>query len=331
MKKTFTILCQGYETGNIGNDIYMANIDRCLRLILPNTVNIVSKPLIRPFLLRRSAKQIGKYAFSLNKIIDISAPKFLDVDLVVLSGPLISDRNGNEFIRFMEYLKYHSIPYAFLSAGSYRYSPDEVAYWTQILDQYPPIVFSSRDDFTYNAYAKYAKFSLKSVCTSLFSSINFPIAKVESLVGCWDDNNLMSYSDVLRWIHAEGYSDNFIYRPIIDPFAIGNILKLKIVRSPVPCLLSNSFLDYLAYYSQTSLMISSRVHCCAPTLSYGGEAVLVNKTGRRALFDSAGVNSRPLKADNSVSVLSISEEKIKNRYDEFMRFLASSVGEMINA
>lgn len=103
----------------------------------------------------------------------------------------------------------------------------------------------------------------------------------------------MSYSDALRWIHAEGYSDNFIYRAIIDPFAIGNILKLKIARSPVPCLLSINFLDYLAYYSQTSLMISSRVHCCAPTLSYGGEAVLVNKTGRRALFDSAGVNSRP--------------------------------------
>lgn len=126
----------------------MASIERCLRLIFSNTVNIVSKPLIRPFLLRRSAKQIGKYAFSLNKIIDISAPKFLDVDLVVLSGPLISDRNGNEFIRFMEYLKYHSIPYAFLSAGSYRYSPDEISYWSQILEQYPPIILSSRDDFT---------------------------------------------------------------------------------------------------------------------------------------------------------------------------------------
>lgn len=324
------VLAQGHETCNIGNDIYMANIQKCLQLALPSDINVLSKPLIRRFVLSRSLKKIGAFSFKSSKIVDISKPLGLDFDMVVLSGPWIAGARagaGDEFVEFVSFLKAKRIPYAFLSAGSYAYDVNERDRWSAIFEKYPPLIFASRDDYTFDSFSAFAKYSLKSVCASFFSSINFPITKKMSLVGCWDDNGIYPYGEISKWIKAEGLSGNYIYRPVIDPLSIGNVLKIKMFRSPIPSLVSISYTDYLDYYSQTDLMLSSRVHCCAPVLSYGGEVVLLNKTGRRRLFDAMGVNSRPFPANKSLSIFSLDPAKVQLRYSQFMMFLQESLSD----
>ena len=323
-----SILTQGSETCNIGNDIYQANILKCLQLIVPDDINIFSKPLITPFVLSRSFNKIGAYSFPPSKLVDISKPSGLDFDMAVLSGPWIAGSGagaGDKFVDFVRYLKERGVPYSLLSAGSYKYDADERDHWSNIFEKYPPLIFTSRDDYTFDAYAKFAKYSLKSVCTSFFSSINFPIRKTKNFIGCWDDNQNYSYRETVKWLEVEGLSERYVYRPIVDPLALGNVLKLKIAKSPVPCLISISYTDYLDFYSQTDLMLSSRVHCCAPVLSYGGDAVLLNKTGRKRLFDAIGVTLRSFPANQSLSLLSLDSKKIQLRYDEFMDFMRKSL------
>ena len=227
--------------------------------------------------------------------------------ILIISGP----RTGSSNL-----LKSISIAYNKKSV----FEPD-------VFEKYPPLIFSTRDDYTYDTYAQFAKYSLKSVCTSFFSSINFPITKKESLVGCWDDNDNFTYDQISKWIDSEGFVDNYRYRSIVDPLAVGNVIKLKVAKSPIPCLLSLSYIDYLDYYSQTSMMFSSRVHCCAPVLSYGGEAVLLNKTGRKRLFDAIGVESRPLPSNKELNIFSLNPKTIRQRYDEFTNFLKTSLSE----
>lgn len=69
-------------------------------------------------------------------------------------------------------------------------------------------------------------------------------------------------------------------------------------------------------------MLSSRVHCCAPVLTYGGEAVLLNKTSRKRLFDAIGVDARLFPANKSLSIFSLDPAKVQLRYSQFMMFFA---------
>lgn len=320
-----SLLIQNYETCNIGNDIYMANIREVLREVIGPNIYFIEKPLVREFLLRRSLKRIGSFAFSSANIVDISLPLVDGYKLVVISGPWIGGCDTNEFIDFLGALHSKSIPYAYLSAGSYHYNVKEYDTWAKIFEQYPPLVFSSRDDYTHEKYGGFAKYSLSSICTSFFSPIYFPRAKLTKLLGCWDDNGKIPYDRISSFIDQLGYSSLPRYRAIIDPFAIGNYLRLKIRTSPVNCLLSPSFHDYLDYYSQTDIMISSRVHCCAPVLAYGGRAVLLNSTGRARLFDAIGATCDENIGLNGHPLMSLDFNRILTRHQELIEFLRSSL------
>lgn len=187
--------------------IYMANIQKCLQLALPSDNNVFSMPLIRSFVLSRSLKRIGAFSFKSNKVVDISKPLSLAFDMVVIWVPWIAGAHagaGDEFVEFASYFKSKEIPYAFLSTGSYAYDVNERDRWSVIFKNYPPLIFTSRDDYTFDSFAAFAKYSLKSVCASFFSSINFPISKKMSLVGCWDDNGIYPYREILELIKAEG-------------------------------------------------------------------------------------------------------------------------------
>jgi hypothetical protein len=314
------VLAQNYELCNIGNDIYMSNLREVVRTAANGGVSFSERPLFRNYLLNRSLKDLGKLSFPDHKLIDCFSSLIDSYDLVILSGPLVSGTPSKDFRSFLELLKTKNIPYCLLSAGSYRYDEEEVSLFSNLFEQYPPLGFSSRDDYTYEKYKHFAKLSLKSVCASFFSPITFPRAKSNSIVGCWDDNGKYSYKDLCGIIETAGMKELTRYRPIIDPFALGNIAKRKIAMSPIPCLVSPSYHDYLDYYSQTDLMVSSRVHCCAPTIAYGGKAVLVNTTGRKRLFDAIGVDRERI-SGISQDIFSVNPDTIKHRYSEMLSFV----------
>lgn len=318
------VIAQGFDTGNIGNDIYMGNIAEILRKVSQVNVNLSIRRMIIPFLLHDSLKSIGRFSFPASRMIETGKQIIGDCNLVVLSGPCISKKPSNELAYFVKMLHDKSIPYALLSAGSYQYSTSEVKEYSEFFQKYPPLIFSSRDDFTFDAYSHFAKYSLRSCCTSFFSPINFPRAKASSFIGMWDDNHEYSFQQLCKLKEQLGIHGDCLYRPVIDPFAIGLVLKRKVRSSPIKCLLSSSFYDYLDYYSQTDLMLSSRVHCCAPTIAYGGKAILLNKTGRKRLFEAVGVNHTSIN-NSTLTLMSLDRSTIDRRYDEFTDFLSSAL------
>lgn len=316
------ILIENFETCNIGNDIYMSNITSLVRKVTSNKAFISERPIARDFVLSRSIGSLGKFIFKKDNLFNSPYKIYDQVDLVILSGPWISTKSRcTEGLKiFLEDLRRKKIPYGFISVGSYFYNKEEKNYFSDLLKKYPPLFFTSRDNETFYSFSKFAKYSLMSICNSFFSPINFPKDNEKDLVGCWDDNKIFKYSELLKIIELIGISELQKYRPIISPIAAGNIMKLKIRNSPIPCLLSVSFHDYLDFYSKTSLMLSSRVHCCAPTLAYGGKAILLNNSPRKYLFDAAEVKKEKLDRTN-FSIMSIEIDYIQEKYMEIYKFL----------
>jgi len=153
--------CTGFWCTNIGNGFFSLGVEYVLKKILGSeNVTVVSD-------LQTYTTSYGKRLYTdPNQLEYISA---LDVDYIVLAGPVISRYFLTLWKDILLKLKNRGIGYMILSAGIMKLSEQEREEIKAFFRQCPPYVLSSRDEMTYNQFGKFATHAYNGICFSFFS------------------------------------------------------------------------------------------------------------------------------------------------------------------
>lgn len=252
----------------------------------------------------------------------------LDIDLLVLQGPLFTPNFGNIWGPTFEIMKQRGVRWAGVGAAFRKYSTSEYAEVKQWIERYPPLFVSTRDQQSYKRLDSMDRrdFPINDGVDSAFFLPNayrpadidqsgglvsltfdhFPEPKLIEkddgpiVVG---NKNFDAISSATRtWMASKGKAGGIIShatfprgprilngRTIVRPNHRTNPhLPQVIYRQPNGIGWDEPY-TYLTLYNASELTLSDRVHACVATLTYGGEAMLFNPiTKRSALFDRVG-------------------------------------------
>lgn len=238
-----------------------------------------------------------------------------EADYVIVSGPVLDLDFGFHFEPMLKMAKSTGKKILLLSVGGRKYDKQEIEHCTGILDQYPPHVFISRDEETFNNYHTLASHSYNGICFAFFAPDYFTgyKTKEEYYAVCFDfapepdlrlitDNISRGILQNLGKLHGTKSKLNKIYHVLQRQFP-ESINGTKIVRlnhRPIrnPRLVFNrknvisSFTSevYLNIYKNARMTITDRLHAAVVTLAFGNEAMLCLSSNRTKLLDRAGIN-----------------------------------------
>ncbi|NMA18602.1 MAG: polysaccharide pyruvyl transferase family protein [Clostridiaceae bacterium] len=152
--------CTGFWCTNIGNSFFSIGVEYVLKKVLgEKNVTLVSD-------LQTYTTSYGKRLYvDKNQLEFISA---LDVDYIVLAGPVISKYFLGLWKDILLKLKQRGIGFIILSAGSMKL--DEIAREEikEFFKTCPPYVFSSRDQTAFEEFGSYAEHAYNGICFSFF-------------------------------------------------------------------------------------------------------------------------------------------------------------------
>lgn len=250
----------------------------------------------------------------------------LDVDLVVLQGPLLTRNFANIWLDTLKSLEAKGIGYALLSAAFRSYTQEELSVARNVFEQVRPQFVSTRDEQTYKALQSAVPASRAGIDSAFFLPQAYDAPRISTpepfITVCYDhflepdfvlapdglfrlDGSTFSLRHpprlerLSRRSKAHAYLAHAMDRRTpatsVGPYTIvrpehrtNPHLPAKIYRRP-NAIASDEPWTYLAAYANTSATVSDRVHACVATLAYGGQATLHNPTTKRsALFDAVG-------------------------------------------
>ena len=153
--------CTGFWCTNIGNAFFSLGVEKVLKDILGNDhVTVVSD-------YQTYTTGYGKRQYpDKNQFEYIS---HLDVDYIVLAGPVISKYFLLLWREILLSLRERGIGYIILSAGIMKLDDDSRREVEEFFTSCPPHIFVSRETSTYDAFGKYADQSYDGVCFSFFA------------------------------------------------------------------------------------------------------------------------------------------------------------------
>lgn len=154
--------CTGFWCTNIGNAFFSLGVEYVLKKVLGDeNVTIVSD-------LQTYTTGYGKRLYpDKNQLEYISQ---LDVDYVVLAGPVISRYFLLLWKDILLKLKERGIGYMILSAGTMKLDSKSQSEIELFFTQCPPYIFCSREESTYQKFGKYAAHAYNGICFSFFVS-----------------------------------------------------------------------------------------------------------------------------------------------------------------
>ncbi len=154
--------CTGFWCTNIGNGFFSLGVEYVLKQILgEKNVTVVSD-------LQTYTTSYGKRLYiDKNQLEYISS---LDVDYIVLAGPVISRYFLYLWKDILIKLQKRGIGYIILSAGIMKLNSQEKQEIQGFFNEYPPYIFSSRDEAAYNEFGSFAQHSYNGICFSFFVS-----------------------------------------------------------------------------------------------------------------------------------------------------------------
>ena len=290
---------------NIGDGIYQFCIFEILKLNFPRSnVFMIDSPIKRHF---------NKSGLFKNKLIDVRY--IYSADLFVFSGPIIGGNFMEHYGHLIKYLKKNNKEYALLSIHC---DPELSMDIIKFLKKYPPILFSSRDNETYEILNDISKHSFKGICNAFFCSLLFPSAisknqkyittsfyqKKEPKISFSLDKNGEISIQTLNVNNLLDFENSFIKHFEFLFNSQSHHLNYKIIRlnhdiserfnykkiGKNNTYISHNPYTYINLYSGTSLTIADRVHACVPTLSYGSPCYFDHSTVRSRLFNAAQLN-----------------------------------------
>ena len=197
--------CTGFWCTNIGNAFFSLGVEYVLKKILgEDRVTIVSD-------FQTYTTSYGRRLYpDKNQLEYISS---LDIDYVVLAGPVISKYFLLLWEEILLKLEKRGIRYIILSAGMMKMTDETLSECKNFFKKHPPYIFVSREHATFNVFGQFADFAYDGICFSFFApnyyiptkinesyfTLNFDKIKEPKI---WQDN---IYSDKIITFNFNGY------------------------------------------------------------------------------------------------------------------------------
>ena len=153
-------LTSGHWGQNIGNAFFNVGGRWILEQVFPEaTINFIQdQPGYRTFHNKLSG----------NPKNDFGIMKYLDLDLLVLQGPLLADSFPILWRDTLQALKDRGIRYGFLSTALFRHSASEIEANRKFIREFPPAFLSTRDSNTYENFKDLAPVSYDGIDSAFF-------------------------------------------------------------------------------------------------------------------------------------------------------------------
>ena len=153
-------LTSGHWGQNIGNAFFNIGGRWILEQIFPgaNISFILDQPGYRTFHNKMSG----------NPKNDFGIMKYLDVDLLVLQGPLLADSFPILWRDTLQALKDRGVKYGFLSTALFRHTAAEIEANRKFIAEFPPAFLSTRDTNTYENFKDLAPVSYDGIDSAFF-------------------------------------------------------------------------------------------------------------------------------------------------------------------
>lgn len=172
--------CTGFWSTNIGNGFFSLGVEHVLKKILgPENVTVVSD-------YQTYTTSYGKRLYPHKNQLHYIAN--LDVDYIVLAGPVISKYFLPLWKDILLRLKARGVGYIILSAGTMKLDEASKKEVQAFFQECPPYVFSSRERETYDTFGKYAVKAYNGICFSFFAPDYYTPCQIDFGQPYWISN-----------------------------------------------------------------------------------------------------------------------------------------------
>lgn len=173
MQNTRVAYCTGFWCTNIGNGFFSLGVE----YVLKKTLGTENVTVISDY--QTYTTSYGKRLYpdknQLNYI------KYLDVDYIVLAGPVISNYFLPLWRDTLLYLKQRGVGYIILSAGTMKLSKKSGSEVKAFMKECPPYIISTRDTTVYNEFGEFAIHAYDGICFSFFAPDVYYPTKLSSM------------------------------------------------------------------------------------------------------------------------------------------------------
>lgn len=163
----------GFWSTNIGNGFFSLGVEYILKKLLgAENVTLVSD-------LQTYTNAFGKRYFTHGNQLEFFTS--LDVDYIVLAGPVLSKYFLPLWKDILLALKKRGVGYMLLSAGIMKLNNDEEHQLVEFFKECPPHVLTTRDSGVFEKFSKYAVHAYDGICFSFFAPDFYKPCSMKSL------------------------------------------------------------------------------------------------------------------------------------------------------
>ena len=161
MKNIKVAYCTGFWCTNTGNGFFSLGVEYALKKILgENNVTVISD-------MQTYTTAYGKRIYPNKNQLDYISN--VDVDYVVLAGPVISKFFLTLWKDILIKLEKRGIRYIILSAGMMKMTQETFKECNEFFEKHPPYIFVSRERATFDAFGCYADNAYDGICFAFFA------------------------------------------------------------------------------------------------------------------------------------------------------------------
>lgn len=184
--------CTGFWCTNIGNAFFSLGVEYVLKKILGDeNVAVVND-------IQTYTTGYGKRLYPDKNQLEYLSK--LDVDYIVLAGPVLSKYFLPLWERILIKLESRGIRCIILSAGMMKMPEDAIKECQNFFEKHPPFIMCSRDKKTHDTFGKYADHAYDGICFSFFAPDYYHPAKINEK---YITMNFDKINEPLIWIDKE--------------------------------------------------------------------------------------------------------------------------------
>lgn len=331
--------------GNVGNAFFAYGLISFLRRNFPqHEVLELDEP--HPYLVPQNRHRLLQNVFNLSAI--------QDVDVYVFSGPILAQIVRFGFASVIRAIKSAGKEYMILSSSASEMNADEIKAVADVLNEFRPLAFATRDEETYLKFKDLTPFCFNGICGAFLIPFIDGVADVKARrpyfissfykkpepVFSVKDGDTVSVDSVcvaerkpLFGMLPLRYSRHFewLRKSYLDSLNGVDIVRVHQGFNPAMCYFNyaqpNSFVSYnprsyLSVYKGCEFVISDRVHACAAALAYGHPARLLDVNDRIGIFSRMGISR-----DRNGIMRPLEHDAYHKMVESYLKYLKSVVPE----
>lgn len=320
-KSARVALVSGFWGQNIGNAFFNIGGKWILEKVfgVGNVAFIQDQPGYRTF--HKQSRGNPRNAFDLIG--------HLDIDYLVLQGPLLTSTYRALWQKTFERLRRRKVKIILLGAAFFKYTQAELVAVRPFLEEFPPAVIVTRDSVTHKILTDWGFDAYDGIDSAFFVPLALPKLALDIepyvtltfdrwpeptiAIGSHKQSKQAFLLDGEYWSiskpsiatkladlgKAEAYLGHLMDRRVL-PDRLGNYHVIRPEHRSNPhitwkiykhprSLVSDEPFSYAALYSSAALTMTDRVHAAILTLAYGNAAMLFTPTPRSSVFSRFGL------------------------------------------